>query len=134
MTPTPDALRALVAELRAEVVRLRVEANLHDAQNYSMHGFESRARALGIEQAADRLESLIGAGGWLAIESAPTGRSVLLATRGSSAPMYCGRLRFGTMGEPQQNERAWRCDSSGRFAHPTHFHALPTPPGASDDR
>jgi hypothetical protein len=54
MTPTPDALRALVAELRAEAARLR-------GNDYGDQGDWASARAK--ENAADRLESLIGAGG-----------------------------------------------------------------------
>ena len=43
----------------------------------------------------------------------PTDRdSLLLTTYGL---MFVGRPRFGTMGEPQQNEFAIRCASSGRF-------------------
>lgn len=65
-------------------------------------------------------------GEWSPIASAPKGRSVLLF-----APyglIYCGRKRYGNLGEPQQDAQEWRCDSSGRFANPTHWMALPPPP------
>jgi hypothetical protein len=52
MTPTPDALRALVAELRAEAAALAVDPDYTDA-------CVGQAK----QNAADRLESLIGAGG-----------------------------------------------------------------------
>lgn len=50
---------------------------------------------------------------------------------GRYVPMYCGRLRAGQMGEPSQDTVAWRCDSSGRFANPTHWMPLPVPPGVA---
>ena len=64
---------------------------------------------------------------WQPIETAPKGESVLLYCRGF-ASVYCGRKRYGNLGEPQQSEFAWRCDSSGRFASPTHWMPLPPPP------
>lgn len=67
-------------------------------------------------------------GEWQKIETAPEDVSVLLATDRGYVPMYCGRLRFGSMGEPSQDTLAWRCDSSGRFANPTHWQPLPEPP------
>lgn len=68
---------------------------------------------------------------WQPIETAPKGRrqkSVLLACAGTNIPIYCGRHRAGTIGEPQQLLIEWRCDSSGRFATPTHWMPLPEPP------
>lgn len=65
---------------------------------------------------------------WKPIESAPKDKSILLATKNSFVPIFCGIKRYGTLGEPQQNEFAWRCDSSGRFANPTHWMPLPEPP------
>lgn len=64
--------------------------------------------------------------GWLPIESAPKHDSVLLYA--PPAPIYAGRKRLGLLGEPQQDEHAWRCDSSGRFANPTHWMPLPQSP------
>lgn len=66
---------------------------------------------------------------WQPIETAPKGKSVLLYA-GELCPLYCGKQRFGNLGEPQQDEHAWRCDSSGRFAAPTHWMPLPAEPGA----
>ena len=68
---------------------------------------------------------------WQPIETAPRNRSVLLACPGSSVKLYCGRERWGGRGEPQPNEFAWRCDSSGTFANPTHWMPLPPPPKES---
>ena len=68
-----------------------------------------------------------GPTGWQKIETAPKDKSVMLHCRGF-IPFYCGRKRYGNLGEPQQSELAWRCDSSGRFANPTHWMPLPTPP------
>lgn len=69
---------------------------------------------------------------WQPIETAPRdgkdgAESVLLWTK--YGIMYCGRWRDGLTGEPQPHEQAWRCDSSGRFASPTHWMPLPAPPG-----
>ena len=66
---------------------------------------------------------------WQPIETAPKGKSVLLYA-GELCPLYCGKQRFGNLGEPQQDVHAWRCDSSGRFAAPTHWMPLPAAPGA----
>ena len=63
---------------------------------------------------------------WQPIETAPRDKSILLF-----APyglIYCGRKRHGMLGEPQQYVHAWRCDSSGRFANPSHWMPLPPPP------
>ena len=65
---------------------------------------------------------------WWPMSSAPTDRSIMLAVKGTPIPIYCGQLRYGTMGEPQQDILAWRCDSSGRFANPTHWMPLPEKP------
>jgi hypothetical protein len=65
---------------------------------------------------------------WQPIASAPSNRSVLLFVSGTHVPVYCGRWRAGTLGEPQPHVLAWRCDSSGRFAHPTQWMDLPQPP------
>jgi len=64
--------------------------------------------------------------GWMPIESAPKDDSVLLYA--PPAPIYAGRKRLGLLGEPQQDVHAWRCDSSGRFANPTHWMPLPQSP------
>lgn len=67
-------------------------------------------------------------GGWRPIETAPKHESVLLYS-GGFVPIYCGRKRYGLfVGEPQQDTLAWRCDSSGMFANPTHWMPLPLPP------
>lgn len=63
---------------------------------------------------------------WRTMEYAPRDRSIMLIMR--SGLIYCGRLRYGQLGEPSQEEFAWRCDSSGRFANPTHWMDLPEPP------
>lgn len=69
---------------------------------------------------------------WRPIETAPKGVRVLLACAGTCIPIYCGHQRYGGMGEPQQEVFAWRCDSSGRFANPTHW--MPLPPRPADNR
>jgi hypothetical protein len=83
--------------------------------------------AQGAEQAAPQ-------SAWQPIETAPKDRSVLLVVAGMGLPIYCGRERYGTLGEPQQGEFAWRCDSSGRFTTPTHWMPLPAPPDQQDAR
>ena len=68
---------------------------------------------------------------WRPIEYARTDKnapSVLLGGESSLVPRYCGRWRYGTLGEPSTETIAWRCDSSGRFGHPTHFAPLPDLP------
>lgn len=65
---------------------------------------------------------------WMPIETAPKDGSVLLYL--PYGLMYCGRKRYGQLGEPQQDEFVWRCDSSGRFANPTHWMPLPEAPKA----
>lgn len=68
---------------------------------------------------------------WKSISSAPTDRSIILGVADSFVPNYIGRFRFGNLGEPQPHEQAWRCDSSGRFAQPTHWMEAPDQPGGS---
>ena len=63
---------------------------------------------------------------WKPIETAPKDKSVMLFT--PYGLIYCGKLRYGNLGEPSQDTYAWRCDSSGRFANPTHWMPLPTAP------
>ena len=70
---------------------------------------------------------------WQPIETAPKGNSVLLCVVGTVIPIYCGKQRYGNLGEPQGDEYRWRCDSSGRFANPTHWMPLPEPPKDSHD-
>jgi len=65
---------------------------------------------------------------WKPIETAPKDTSVLLYT--FFGLIYCGRERYGNLGEPNQREFMWRCDSSGRYANPTHWMPLPAPPEA----
>jgi len=68
-------------------------------------------------------------GEWQPIETAPKDKSVLLCCGKAWAfAMFCGRERYGTLGEPSQDEFGWRCDSSGRFGMPTHWMPLPPPP------
>jgi hypothetical protein len=72
-------------------------------------------------------DAQIARDGWQTIDSAPKdGKVVLLFTK--YRVMYCGSYRSGNMGEPQPDERAWRCNSAGRFATPTHWMPLPNPP------
>lgn len=68
---------------------------------------------------------------WMPIETAPKDTSVMLCcgvAKYGTQLIYCGRYRAGTMGEPQEHEIAWRCDSSGRFSNPTHWMPLPDNP------
>ena len=67
---------------------------------------------------------------WRPISEAPERTSVLLFVKDSHVPMYIGQKRFGHTGEPQPGEFVWRCDSSGRFAHPTHFAYKPSEPAS----
>jgi hypothetical protein len=64
---------------------------------------------------------------WQPIETAPKDVSVLLYCN-EYLPIYCGRKRYGNLGEPQQDVFAWRCDSSGRFANPTLWAHIPPAP------
>ena len=66
--------------------------------------------------------------GWQPIETAPKNQSVLLYCSAAYVPIYCGMKRYGDPSEPQFNELAWRCDSSGTFASPTHWMPIPKPP------
>jgi len=63
---------------------------------------------------------------WKPIAGAPKDRSILLFA--SYGLIYCGRKRYGHLGEPSQDQHEWRCDSSGRFANQTHWMPLPPPP------
>ena len=65
---------------------------------------------------------------WKPISTAPKDVSILLFCNSVSVTMYCGRYRYGQPYEPQPHEIVWRCDSSGRFSHPTHWMPLPEPP------
>jgi hypothetical protein len=69
---------------------------------------------------------------WKPIATAPKGESILLYT--SYGLVYCGKERFGSLGEPQQEIFAWRCDSSGRFATPIFWHPIPSVTSISKDR
>lgn len=86
----------------------------------------------GITQSPSRLDCTMAwqaaAPKWKPIETAPKDRSVLLCCANTTLPIYCGRYRYGNLGEPQQDILAWRCDSSGRFANPTHWMELPPAP------
>lgn len=64
---------------------------------------------------------------WRDMSSAPRDRSILLHTN-AFTPVYVGRYRTGTMGEPQPSVLAWRCDSSGRFANPRLWVDIPEVP------
>ncbi len=68
---------------------------------------------------------------WRGMESAPKDKSILLYT--TYGVTYCGRYRAGEYDDPQPREVAWRCDSSGRFANPTHWQPLPAPPGKEQE-
>jgi hypothetical protein len=59
MTPTPDALRALVAELRAEAaIRNRKADEAFDKGDLLVAGY-NRGLGTADKEAADRIESLI---------------------------------------------------------------------------
>ena len=65
---------------------------------------------------------------WMPIETAPRDKSIMLCcgvAQYGTQLIYCGRYRSGAMGEPIGHAVAWRCDSSGRFSHPTHWMPLP---------
>lgn len=52
---------------------------------------------------------------WQPPETAPKDTSVIVMFYGGLVGI--ARERYGKIGEPQQNEFAWRCDCCGRFAH-----------------
>ena len=70
---------------------------------------------------------------WKPIATAPKDRSVILGSTAPHGVTYIGRFRYGNLGEPQQSVLAWRCDSSGRFSHPTHWMEVPGRPKRNDD-
>lgn len=82
------------------------------------------ARDLVLEFARALIKNAGDSGKWQPIETAPKDGSILLATANSPVPIYCGRRRLGQLGEPQQDEFRWRCNSSGRFGSPTHWMPL----------
>lgn len=65
---------------------------------------------------------------WQPIDTAPKDRSIILGVAGGHVPNYIGRWRTGEMYEPSPYNWAWRCDSSGRFANPTHWMEAPCQP------
>lgn len=65
--------------------------------------------------------------GWHPIETAPKDKSLMLYVKATGL-IYCGSFRYGQWGEPQHCEIAWRCNSSGRFTHPTHWRPMPEAP------
>ena len=65
---------------------------------------------------------------WKPIRTAPKDRSIILGVANGYTPNYIGSLRYGRPGEPSQDTFAWRCDSSGRFANPTHWMEAPPRP------
>lgn len=62
---------------------------------------------------------------WRSIDTAPKDQSILLYTKYC---VYVGKFRYGTLGEPNQDELSWRSDCSGRYANPTHWMPMPLPP------
>jgi hypothetical protein len=101
MTPTPDALRALVAELRAKWPG-------------------QFAVDIVIREAADRLESLIGAGGWRPIAEADSATAYLLFI--PSFGVHTGMRYDGGWVVFQHDGELARC------ATPSHFREIPPPP------
>ena len=97
-----------------------------DYDNGTHKGYEEYSARLDAA-ASERAQELAGrltVPQWQPIETVPKDGSVMLYAH----MIYCGKKRFGTLGEPQQHEFAWRCDSSGRFANPTHWMPLPAAP------
>lgn len=97
-----------IAELEREGVNLRYELN----------------KALG---------QLAEVPKWQPIETAPKDKSVMLYA-GELVPIYFGRKRYGTLGEPNQDHHAWRCNSSGCYANPTHWAPMPKTPAPNPEQ
>ena len=114
MTARPEATPKSRAEAVEEAARELMASKTFGEES---RAYEALEAALAMPREPD---------GWRPIESAPKDVSVMLGRSGSV--IYCGRLRHGNLGEPQQGELAWRCDSSGRFANPTHWMPLPASP------
>lgn len=86
-------------------------------------------REMSADEGMDELTDIVDLSAqWQDISTAPKDRSVMLCCFNTHLPVYCGKYRYGLLGEPQQSVCAWRCDSSGRFANPTHWMPLPQPP------
>lgn len=66
---------------------------------------------------------------WSEFSSPPPADEDVLLYCGKNVPVYCGRLREGNYGEPQQGAVAWRCSSSGRFATPILWKRIMLPGG-----
>lgn len=60
------------------------------------------------------------------MQSAPKDQDLLLATKPGG--YFVGRQRYGTLGEPQQDQFEWRCSNSGRFTTPVAWAPLPPVP------
>lgn len=88
--------------------------------------FADKWPAQDVEEAINRvLEGLRSQLNWHPIETAPkTGTTDVELYAGEITPRYIGRYRYGDIGEPSPDVKAWRCSSSGRFAHPTHWKPL----------
>ena len=65
---------------------------------------------------------------WRPISTAPKDRTIIVGSPSKYIAMYFARYRHGNLGEPQQDTLAWRCNSSGRFATPTHWQEAPDRP------
>jgi hypothetical protein len=156
MTPTPDALRALVAELRArgdaaycQLITIaqqpeclgweaKVAAGKFGAAELKAH--TDKAELLGrhraLHAAADRLESLIGAGGWREIAEAP--RSTLTGDRVRLLLWVDHHKRpehaFGYVYGYEDGSFAAQAEGFAGAWDIKFWQPLPTPPGASDDR
>lgn len=106
-----------------KVRRVRADAGVAaDHHNLRLDGWRSCAR-----RQKEEIEALRKDAGWQSMETAPKNRSVMLWA-GEHTPVYIGKERYGTLGEPAQTVYAWRCDSSGCFANPTLWRELPAPP------
>lgn len=87
--------------------------------------YDPRVDSDGVEVVEKR--EWVGLTEWKPIETAPKDTEVLLYCN-KFIPLYIGKKRYGSLGEPQQDEFEWRCSSSGRFANPTYWMPLPQPP------
>lgn len=117
MTHHPKPLSDV--EMRVLFDALSAEAR---SKNFSPFAWFTAGFALGQAEAARPLAEK-----WRSVDVAPVGKSVLVYG-GDHYPLYCGRKRFGTLGETQQGTFGWRCDTSGKFADAKYWLPLPTVP------
>jgi len=110
-----------------DAAKIREAMQCADAMDEWRKAYSER-RMAELKQELHELKARVRAQEWVSVEDRPIPKGDDVLLRFKTGLIAQGSKRYGQLGEPKQDEFAFRTRCCGKFSTPTHWMPLPPPP------